>query len=361
MKKTKNTIKLVAVLTLSLLTLIIFSRSYPNMDLKSILLRFQWPYLFVAAMSFVFYLLSETFAFSYLLKVNGHKIPVGRIFGYTLHDYFFSTITPGGSGGQPGQFYAMQRDRIPPAHCLTTLFTFNAVYHIAMLFIAVWAMTMGATQMVAKIPAMKMLTVYGIGAQILFVALLTALLLTEDLVPKGIFLFFHGIRRIPLLKKFACTQEKLQQQCEEYQVSSAFIKSNPIVFLKTFIYILPMLLFFYAIPYCLYRGLGYHHLGLWQMIAIQSVAVVALESVPLPGSVGVGELSLTAVYALIIPLPEAFVLMFLTRALHLYFGLLLSAIGVLTMKEKPILREGKSLKKLDKNKIGIVRKAEFVQ
>jgi len=85
-----------------------------------------------------------------------------------------------------------------------------------------------------------------------------------------------------------------------------------------------------------------------------------LESVPIPGSVGVGELSLTAVYALIIPLPQAFVLMFLTRALHLYVGLLLSGIGVMTMKAKPVFIENKSLKKLKENKIIIRKKAECI-
>lgn len=360
MKKAKDILKLFAVLVLSFLTIFIFSRSYPNMDLKSALLGFKWPYLILATLSFILYLLSETLAFRYLLSVNGFKIPLGRIFGYTLHDYFFSTITPGGSGGQPGQFYAMQRDNIQPAYCLTTLFTFNAVYHVAMLVIALWAMIMGATQMVATIPAMKWLTAYGIGAQVIFVMLLTALLLAQDLVPKAIFFIFNGLRRIPLLNKLCCCEEKLQHQCDAYQNNVTLIKKNPAVFLKTLVYILPMLLFLYAIPYYLYRGLGYHQLSFWQMIAIQSVAVIALESVPIPGSVGVGELSLTAVYALIIPLPQAFVLMFLTRALHLYVGLLLSGIGVMMMKAKPVFIENKSLKKLKENKIIIRKKAECI-
>ncbi len=339
MKVFKNIIKPVMLFLLSILTLIVFYRSSPNINLQSVLTGFNWLYLVFAVVSFIFYLVFETLAFRYLLKSQGYRVPFGRIFGYTLHDFFFSSITPGGSGGQPGQFYAMQRDKIPHAHCLTTLFTFNAVYHTAMLLIALWAMVVGATLKVAEIPTMKWLIAYGIGAQVLFVVVLSALLLSKNLLPKALCFIFGGVRHIPFIKRLGSYEEKLHRQCNEYRASGALIKKNPVIFIKAFGYILPMLFFLYAIPYCLYRGLGYNTLGLWQMVALQSVAVIALESIPLPGSVGLGEVSLTAVYGLILPLPQAFALMFLTRALHLYFGLLISGIGVMVMGAKPVMEK----------------------
>ena len=69
----------------------------------------------------VLYFLCETINVTRTLKILGEKSIFLKNFKYTLIGFFFSSITPAASGGQPMEIYYMSRDGLNVANSTLTL------------------------------------------------------------------------------------------------------------------------------------------------------------------------------------------------------------------------------------------------
>lgn len=340
MKDKKNVFKFIAVVAIGLLSIYyLYAKTDPE-RLGAILPTLDWKYMVMAALSFLMFLGMEALAFRYMLGKRGYRVTLRRTYGYSLADYFFSSISPGGSAGQPGQYFFMQRDNITPASCVMSLFTFNIVYHVVMLMLAGWALAMGATAKVTSLPAMKYMVIYGAIMQVNVLVLETFLMFSKKLVPRFVNGVFRTLGKFKIFKHLNDKKAKVEEQLAEHKACGEYLKQNPLVFLRMFLYVLPLLMFSYAIPYWIYRAQGYAELGIFEMIAIQSVIILAVESIPLPGGVGVSEGSLLAVYSMFIAENHAFGLMLLTRSLSFYLGMFMGGLAVLKMKKLHLTPDG---------------------
>ena len=169
MKNKKRNLALI--LGIGILTMVITGRRGENGALWELVKHARPEYLFLAALSFLSYLLMEALAFRKMLKRFGYNIGLGRCYGYVLTDFFASSLSPGGSAGQPAQFIAMNNDGIAAQDVALSLFAFNGVYHVMMLIIAGTMLALGFTQTVAEIPGMKVLIIYGALMQVYLVIL----------------------------------------------------------------------------------------------------------------------------------------------------------------------------------------------
>ena len=57
------------------------------------------------------------------LRLAGHSVPRSSQLRYAMVGFFFSSITPSASGGQPMQLYFMHKDRLPLSHSSLALLT----------------------------------------------------------------------------------------------------------------------------------------------------------------------------------------------------------------------------------------------
>ena len=69
----------------------------------------------------VLYFLCETINVTRTLKILGEKSIFLKNFKYTLIGFFFSSITPAASGGQPMEIYYMSRDGLNVANSTLAL------------------------------------------------------------------------------------------------------------------------------------------------------------------------------------------------------------------------------------------------
>lgn len=340
--------KLFSVVLISLLIIIILYKKSDPKNLREILLSANKKYLILAALSFLMYSMMEAVSFQYLLKKFGYKIRLTRTWGYAMSDFFFSTITPGGSGGQPGQLFFMARDNISPGACMMSLFPFNLVYHVWLIIYSVFAMIWLKENLVWN-SLLRPFIVYGILAQLLFVLVLALLIFNESIIIRIKDSLFRLLEKIKWIKNLDEKKARVDNEINEYAHCVHLLKGHSKMFIALAPLIFLMLFFSYSVSYWVYRSLGYHELTWAHMILIQSLIIVAVESVPIPGSVGIVEAGMLGVYNNLVPDSNAFAWMFLTRSLSFYFGLILGGIKVSSMKKENFRRGRKGFLRRKKN------------
>ena len=121
-RDTKKSIRnlLLFILLIFITFYIIFKDQNPNEILK--LLRSVDKKFVLIAVGFMFlYFMCETINVTRTLKELGEKSTFFRNFRYPLIGFFFSSITPAASGGQPMEIYYMSRDGLNVANSTLAL------------------------------------------------------------------------------------------------------------------------------------------------------------------------------------------------------------------------------------------------
>ncbi|MFR5072538.1 MAG: lysylphosphatidylglycerol synthase transmembrane domain-containing protein [Bianqueaceae bacterium] len=71
-----------------------------------------------------------------ILRQVGMRVPFFRCLRYSFVGFYFSSITPSASGGQPAQAYYMNKEGIPVSLSSLTLLVIVAIYQLVMMIYA---------------------------------------------------------------------------------------------------------------------------------------------------------------------------------------------------------------------------------
>lgn len=326
--KPQRTLSHVVVLIVVVLAGLAFAAK--DIDIRQLLVilsKLQPLYLLAACACFFTYLYFEALAYRLLLRSYGYRIRTRKTYLYALSDYFFSSISPGGSGGQFGQFYMMQRDGISPAACLSSLLSFNMIYHFMFCILALISWSTGIMKDVAHHGAITLVIIYGVGAQLVFTLSMGGMLFSRRLVPCIIKRIHRFMKKFALTARFTPDQETVERFLTDYKSYGQHLKERPLLLIQAGVFIFLQMAFLYTIPWFVCLALGIH-LPFMYMLIFQSVCVVATESIPLPGGAGASEIFFASAYAAFMPETQAFSLMFMTRALSLYLGLIVGGLAI---------------------------------
>lgn len=332
--KKKNLYQGLIAILISITSMVLLSPK--GVNLGNILDQVKNPsFLFLAALSFLCFILMEAWSFKYILKLQGLSLKLGRSYGYSLVDYFFSSLSPGGSAGQPAQLYYMSQDKIGIGQALMSLIVFNTIYHLAMVVFALVSQISLYHVFLTFPLRIRLVMAYGVLMQLGLTIFQGSLMISQKRVPALVQAFMKKMRdwKIPILKNIS--EEKVSQNMDQYKANGAYFKKRPEKLLPIFMGQIFLLIFSYSIAYFIYRSLGYDHLSYMKTVEMQSQLIIATESLPLPGGVGASEDFFYQVYQAYVPQNAAFTWMILTRAFTYYFGLFLGFISLMILSLKP--------------------------
>ena len=71
-----------------------------------------------------------------ILRQVGMRVPFFRCLRYSFVGFYFSSITPSASGGQPAQAYYMNKEGIPVSLSSLTLLVIVAIYQLVMMILS---------------------------------------------------------------------------------------------------------------------------------------------------------------------------------------------------------------------------------
>jgi uncharacterized membrane protein YbhN (UPF0104 family) len=139
-----------------------------------------------------------------------------------------------------------------------------------------------------------------------------------------VFSLIAFLARLRLLKHPEAAREHLQRQLSEYRRCSQYIREHPLMLLQLLLLTLCHLATLLAVPYFAYRTFGFSGFPPLDIMVAQLLLTLTVESLPLPGGLGVAEAGFLLLYGPIFGLLLTPALL-VCRGIHFYLPLLAGA------------------------------------
>ena len=272
------------------------------------------------------FLCCEAAATHTILRSLGCPQPFRRCAYYSSVGFFFSTITPSATGGQPAQIVAMRRDGPPAASGALDMLLVTIGYNTAAMAWGVFALLTagGLTERLGGQVGLLL----GLGLAVF--ALLDVAMFLFLFLPGPARRLLHGCialgaRLWPALDR-AGLEERADAHLAEYRRGAQLIRRSPGLLAQVVGLSMVQLACSYAMPYVVYRAFGLSGFSLWEIMALQALCSIAVGYLPLPGSAGAAEGVFLRGFVLIYGQTLVAPAMILSRTLNCYLVLLATGV-----------------------------------
>lgn len=286
------------------------------------------------------------------LRLAGHNISRIDEIRYAMAGFFFSSITPSASGGQPMQLYFMHKDRLPLSHSSLALLTELTSFQAAAATLALAGLVYQRGSVLAAGSNAGASTAAGAGLAAVDGTVTTAILAAGVFISTAVLVFLlfmifsPSAARIaisPVLwltakinpQNAATVRTRLLRGICEYHRASAYITKNPRAMARIFFTSLLQLVAYFSITFCICRSLGITGIYWAEVTLCQAALYVAVSTLPLPGAVGVTEGGFAVIFASLIPPELMGVAIILSRFISFALPLVASGIGTLLLCGMP--------------------------
>ena len=272
-----------------------------------------------------------------ILRALGCPQPFRRCCYYSCAGFFFSTITPSATGGQPAQILAMSRDGVPTASgTLDMLLVTIGGYNTATMAYGIFALLTAGSFTERLGGQVGLLLGLGLAVfTVLDVAIFLLLFLpgpVRRLCQWGIGL---AVRVCPSLDR-AALEEKMEGHLREYRRGAELIRKAPVLLVKVVTLSVLQLTCSYAMPYVVFRAFGLTGFSLPEMLALQALCAIAVGYLPLPGSAGAAENVFLRGFLLVFGESLVAPAMILSRTMNCY--LVLAVTGLILLLGRTLRR-----------------------
>lgn len=327
MSKNKKTFKnLIIFIILIILTFYIILKDQDITEIAQVLRNVRLEYVFIAIIAMFIYLFLETVNMGRTLKTLKEKSNFMQNFKYVLIGFFFSSITPAASGGQPMQIYYMHKNGISVANSTLSLLVNLCSFQIITISFAMISLFFNHGYLTN---GLIWLFVIGVTLNSIALALLLIGIFSKKL-SAWLVKFAVKILSVFKIKNIENKKEKLEKELFKYQGSAAYIKQNRMVMLKTILTTFIQILFYYSIPFWVYCAFGFGEYNIIQIISLQAILYATVSGIPLPGAVGVSEGGFLGIFKNVFTPSTLNSAMILNRGISFYLFVLISAILVIS-------------------------------
>ncbi len=270
----------------------------------------------------------ESVILATMLKKENRALPIASCVKYALIGYFYSSITPSATGGQPAQLYYMVKDGHKSSRGTVALLAMAFYYKLVMV-------GFGVLLMIFWLPEIQRLFgnyiwVYYLG---LFLnTCVLAAILCFMFIPRPTRWIIVKCERLliklRILKESAERPEKIDAFLEQYKkaVEHLFDNKLQVLLLTLLTFIQRSLLM--IMPVFIYFGLPLDHSDALSIFFIQAAMYVAVDMLPVPGAQGVTEIIFVQTLGTIFTTAYTTASMVLTRGISFYIILLAGLVAV---------------------------------
>lgn len=270
------------------LTIHIISKEFGLNSVMSILKSINPWFLIPAVLCMFMFSLGEALNIRIGLKLSGYKTSFLSALKYAYTGFFFSSITPSASGGQPAQIYAMHRDGVKVSHASFSLLLELIGYEVASISIATVGLIVSLVSPLKLFEGISIGWVLVLGFFVNF-ALLTGLVLIMFSKRAVKVIAREIIKVCGIFSKKKGTEYKLLRTFAEYRISARQLKSNKGVLLRVVLISLLQFGAYHSITYFCYRSFGLNERSLLEIMSLQGLLFTSVSCIPLPGSSGAME------------------------------------------------------------------------
>lgn len=322
-KKIKKTIRnLIVFILLIGLTFYLIFKDQNVLEILNIAVSVKKRYILVAIIAMCLYLLGETINITRILKELGEKSTFLRNIRYTLIGFFFSSITPAASGGQPMEIYYMHKEKTAVANSTLALLVHLTSFQIV-------TITLGILSTILHFEIVKSGLIYLVVLGILLnstALTLLAISIFSKRLSKGLINFAVKVLRFFRIPNIEKKQESLEKELEKYQESAVYIKEHKKLMIKTLVTTFIQVIIYYSIPYWVYLAFGFTGYNFFQIVTLQAMLYATVSGIPSPGAVGVSEGAFIEIFKGVFPATMMNSAILLNRGASFYLFVIISAI-----------------------------------
>ncbi len=312
-------------LILIVITLRLILKDQSITQIVDIIKQVKIQYILIAILCMMLYMVFEAVNIGRTLKALGEKSKFIKNVKYALIGFFFSSITPAASGGQPMQVYYMHKEKISVANSTLALLINLTSMQIITIGFALISLCFNYQYLNT---ALIIFFIVGISLNVMALTLLIIGVFSKRL-SKWLINVAIKILKVFRVKNIEKKQERFEQELTKYQYSAKYIKENKILILKTILTTAIQFFMFYSITYWTYRSFGFSERNILEIVGMQSVLYATVSGIPSPGAVGVSEGAFIEIFRNVYPEGMIKSATLLNRGINFYLFVIISAFIVI--------------------------------
>jgi uncharacterized protein (TIRG00374 family) len=324
MKAKKQIISILFLIGIMSVTMYLCLKDYSLHELMSAVNSSNCIYLVAGLCMMIFFVLCEAVSIQLILKVLGYPVSIRSCLLYSNVGFYFSSITPSASGGQPMQVYYMKQSKIPLSISTLVIFYIVFVYQIAMMLLGIAAFILRFDMSLQFIAKLKYLFIIGSVINTGAIFLFFALMFSKRIMPGLASFLVKAGHKLGLVKNVEEAILKADKSMQAYHEKAKLIKKHPVLFLQVLFLTILQLLAFSIIPFLVYKSLGLSADNLISLTACQALLTISVSAIPLPGAEGVTQVGFLQVFNLFFPKASIACAMLLHRIISFYIPLVIS-------------------------------------
>jgi len=267
------------------LTFSILLKDKDPREIWDLILHAKIEYIILGILSMCLYFLCEAINVKRILSALGEKLSIFKAIKFSLIGFFFSSITPAASGGQPMEIYYMHKEKHSVANATLTLLLQLCFFQIVTIS---FGLVCAFIHRDLLHDGLTWLFLLGIGLNTSALILFSICVFSKRLSKFFIKLSVKFLKFIKY-KKVDQKEKSLYEGLEKYQASSVFIKQNKGILIKSLLTAYIQLIAYYSISYFSYKALGLEGHNWFDLITVQALLYCTVSGIPSPGAVGINE------------------------------------------------------------------------
>ena len=286
----KNLKKNSIILLLITLIVLVFVLKDDFPEIVSALKNANIVYIILAFLCFFIGLGFEAKAYQEIIQEYKFKYTFKKSYRMLLITKFFNGITPFSTGGQPMQILMLRKDGIRITKATNIIVQNFIIYQAALVTLGAFAVVYNHfNQTFESIPLLRHLVTVGF---IMNTLVMLGLIIISFSNRFNHFLVRTGIKilnKFHLVKDKEKTLAKWEERVDDFYQGTEYLKNNPLLCFRTFIYNLVYLCLIYVMPFFVILALNNGPIdGVTPIKAITSSAYVLIMGsfVPIPGASG---------------------------------------------------------------------------
>lgn len=304
------------------ITFYVLLKDQDILQILDILAKVKLPFVFLGMGCMAVYVMCEALNIGRTLKSLNEKSTFLRNVKYALIGFFFSSITPAASGGQPMQIYYMHKDKISVSNSTITLLMNLSSMQVITISFALISLVFNYKYLNGVL-----ITFFIIGILLNLSALILLLVgIFSKRITKGFINLAIKIMRLFRIKDIDTKKEKMENELSKYQNNAEYVKNNKVLIAKMIMTTFVQFVFYYGVTYCTYRALGFSEHNVFEIISMQSVLFATVSGIPSPGAVGVTEGAFIEIFKTVYPANVMSSAVLLNRGINFYFLILVSCV-----------------------------------
>jgi len=328
-KKKSLWISILFLLALSTATVYVIWRELNGQDIRGTLKQADIFWVTAALLCTAVYFATDALNLRRCLNLMGYRVTFSRLLKYSFAGFFFSSVTPSSTGGQPGQLYFMAKDGIKVSNGAFSLLCALLSFQIISVIWGIAGAIFAPTGLWDVNGSFSYVFPLGFALNLGIIIMLFCVLFSKRMAA----FFACAALKLPGKKPVKPGDRfKTLRSIAGYRHAAKLMKRRKSVFFKMLLTSFVQITVFFSIPFFCAKALGASDLTWFQGLCTQGALFLSVSSLPLPGAAGVTEYGYALFFEDIIPVTILGSTLLLSRFCNFIIPLIESGFGMLILQ-----------------------------